>query len=130
MRSKDVQLVCAGRHLAQMAALDADESVRTVFVDYAKAFDHLDHPTTMRKLEALGVPSIILCWLHSFLMDRQQRVKIGDVFSDWASPNGSMPQGTWLGPYVFLSLINDLESLVELHKFVDDCIRCLKSSQN
>jgi len=43
-------------------ALDAEESVRTVFVDYAKAFDHLDHPTTMRKLEVLGVPSIILCW--------------------------------------------------------------------
>ena len=102
-------------------ALDERQSVRAVFVDYAKAFDHVDHPTVMRKLAALGVPLIILRWLHSFLMDRQQRVKIGDSFSDWASPNGSMPQGTWLGPYVFLSLINDLSSTLELHKFVDDC---------
>ena len=102
-------------------ALDEEQSVRAVFIDYAKAFDHLDHPTAMRKLEALGVPPILLRWIHSFLMDRQQRVKIGDALSEWASPNGSMPQGTWLGPYVFLSLINDLESLMELHKFVDDC---------
>ena len=102
-------------------ALDERDSVRVVFVDYAKAFDHVDHPTVMRKLAALGVPPILLRWLQSFLTDRQQRVKIGNVFSDWASPNGSMPQGTWLGPYVFLSLINDLISSLELHKFVDDC---------
>jgi hypothetical protein len=102
-------------------ALDEEQSVRAVFIDYAKAFDHVDHSTAMRKLEALGVPPILLRWLHSFLTDRQQRVKIGEALSDWASPNGSMPQGTWLGPYVFLSLINDLESLMELHKFIDDC---------
>jgi len=41
--------------------------------------------------------------------------------SDWASANGGMPQGTWLGVYVYLSLINDLTSTLDLHKFVDDC---------
>jgi len=102
-------------------ALDEEQSVRVVFVDYAKAFDHVDHPTVMKKLAALGVPPIILRWIQSFLTNRQQRVKIGDVFSNWDSPNGSMPQGTWLGPYVFISLINDLDSLLELHKYVDDC---------
>jgi len=58
-------------------------------------------------------------------MDRQQRVKIGDAFSDsfsdWVSPNGGMPQGTYHSPYVFLSLYNDLKSLLELLKIVDDC---------
>jgi len=102
-------------------ALDEQRLVRAVFVDYAKAFDHLDHATAINKLAALGVPSILLRWIHSFLVGRQQRVKIGNAFSDWASPNGGMPQGTWLGPYVFVSLINDLKSLFELHKFVDDC---------
>jgi hypothetical protein len=102
-------------------ALNQNESVRVVFVDYAKAFDHVDHATVMNKLADLGVPPILLRWLHSFLMDRKQRVKIGTYFSDWLSPNGGMPQGTWLGPYVFLSLINDLSSLLQLHKFVDDC---------
>jgi len=43
------------------------------------------------------------------------------VFSDWASPNGGMPQGTYLGPYIFLTMIDDLKSQLELHKFVDDC---------
>ena len=102
-------------------AVDDKKSVRIVFVDYAKAFDHVDHPTVMTKLSAIGVPPIVLRWLHSFLTDRQQRVMINGIFSDWASPNGGMPQGTWLGPYVFLTLINDLSSAMDLHKFVDDC---------
>jgi len=95
-------------------------AIRVVFIDYAKAFDHVDHLIVIKKLAVLGVPPIILRWIHSFLMDRQQRVKVGDVFSDWASPNGGMPQGTYLSPYVFLTLIDDLTSPLELHKFVDD----------
>ena len=70
----------------------------------------------------MGVPpNILLHWIHSFLMDRQQRVKIGETFSDWASPNGVMQQGIYFGPYACLSLIDDLKSLLEQHKFVDDC---------
>jgi len=103
------------------SALDQRQSVRVAFVDYAKAFDHVDHRTVLNKLHDLGIAPILLRWLASFLLDREQRVKIGRVLSEWARPNGGMPQGTWLGPYVFLALINDLSSLVELHKFVDDC---------
>jgi len=102
-------------------AVDEHNSVRIIFVDYAKAFDHVDHTTVMNKLAAIGAPPIVLRWLHSFLSNRQQRVMINGIFSDWASPKGGMPQGTWLGPYVFLTLINDLTSMTELHKFVDDC---------
>ena len=75
----------------------------------------------MTKLAELGVPQILTRWLHSFMSHRQQRVKIGKVVSEWASPNGGMPQGTWLGVYIFLTLINDLKSTINLHKFVDDC---------
>ena len=102
-------------------AMDERNAIRVVFIDYAKAFDHVDHLTVIKKLAVLGVTPIILRWIHSFLMDRQQRVKVGNGFSDWASPNGGMPQGTYLGPYVFLAMINDLKSPLELHKFVDDC---------
>jgi hypothetical protein len=102
-------------------AVDSQKSVRIVFVDYAKAFDHVDHTTVMAKLAAIGAPSTVLHWLHSFLFNRQQRVMINGTFSDWTSPNGGMPQGTWLGPYVFIALINDLTSTMDLHKFVDDC---------
>ena len=101
-------------------AIDEHDSVRTLFIDYSKAFDHVDHATVLRKLAALGVQPFLLKWMHSFLKDRKQRIKIGDVFSSWASPNGGMPQGTFLGPYVFLVLINDHSTLVATFKFVDD----------
>jgi hypothetical protein len=101
-------------------ALDEDKSVRVLFVDYRKAFDHVDHFIVLKKMANLGVPNFIVQWCHSFLSCRRQRVKIGNVLSDWLEPNGGMPQGTWLGLYVFLILINDLEAVVSLLKYVDD----------
>jgi hypothetical protein len=58
--------------------------------------------------------------MHSFLLNRQQRVKVGNTFSDWTTLKGGMPQGTWLGPYVFLIVINDLTTMMATFKFVDD----------
>ena len=102
------------------AALDAGESVRVVFVDYAKAFDHVDHSTVLRKMTDMGVPAFIVQWMFSFLSGRKQCVKIDKYFSGWLTLNGSMPQGTWLGLYIFLILINDLTATIQLDKFVDD----------
>jgi len=56
--------------------------VRTVFVDFAKAFDHVDHNVLVAKLAALGLPGVIVRWMTAFLQERRQRVKIGDVLSD------------------------------------------------
>jgi hypothetical protein len=91
-----------------------------LFVDCAKAFDHVDHTTVLLKMAALRIDPKLLKWMHSFLFQRQQRVKIGLVFSSWATLNGGMPQGTWLGPYVFLMLINDLKTDLPTFKFVHD----------
>jgi hypothetical protein len=91
-----------------------------LFVDYAKAFDHVDHTTVLLKMAAFGVDPKLLKWMHSCLFQRQQRVKIGHVFSSWATLNGGMPQGTWLDPYVFLTLINDLKADLPTFKLVDD----------
>ena len=101
-------------------ALDQHNSVRTLCIDYSKAFDHVDHAIVLRKLTDLGVQPFLLKWMHSFLHGRRQCVKIGQVFSSWSTPNGGMPQGTFLGPYVFLALINDLATSVTSFKFVDD----------
>ena len=62
------------------AALDAGSSVRAVFVDYAKAFDHVDHSILLCKLISMGVPAFIIKWIYSFLDKRQQRVKIGNIY--------------------------------------------------
>jgi hypothetical protein len=92
-----------------------------LFVDCAQTFDHVDRTTVPLKMAALGVDPKLLKWMHSFLFQRQQRVKIGDVFSSWATLNDGMPQGTWFGPYVFLRLINDLKKTdLPTFKFVDD----------
>jgi len=103
------------------AALDAKKSVRVLFIDYAKAFDHADHSIILSKMAAIGIPDFIIHWMFSFLADRRQRVKIGNCLSQWVTLNGGMPQGTWLGLYIFLILINDLTSTdAQLDKYVDD----------
>jgi hypothetical protein len=67
-----------------------------------------------------NVDSIFLNWMHSYLYNRRQRVKVGSTVSSWLRPNGGMPQGSFFGPFVFLILINDLLADVPLIKFVDD----------
>ena len=101
-------------------ALDEGQSVRILFVDYAKAFDHVDRCVILQKMRTYGVPDITVRWLTSFLCERQQRVKICDIFSDWVTLRGGMPQGTWLGPLTFTILIVDLRPGLSTHKYVDD----------
>ena len=64
--------------------LDSGGSVRTVFVDFQKAFDHVDHNIVLHKLAQRDVSHFIVKWMFSFLEGRQQRVKVNDGFSDWA----------------------------------------------
>ena len=71
-------------------------------------------------MAALGVQPFIIRWMHSFLLDRRQRVKINNIASNWTTLNGGMPQGTWLGPYIFLIHINDLQTTLPAFKFIDD----------
>jgi Reverse transcriptase (RNA-dependent DNA polymerase) len=101
-------------------ALDHSDSVRVMFIDYAKAFDHANHSTLVRKLYNFNVPQFLIRWSCSFLTNRMQRVKLSEYLSEWLTLKGSMPQGTWLGPLVFILLINDLSSGCTMHTFVDD----------
>jgi len=101
-------------------ALDEGQSVRILFVDYAEAFDHVDHSIVIQKLKSLGVPEFIVRWITSFLCERQQRVKISDIFSDWVMLRGGMPQGSWLGPLIFIILIDDLRLKWLTRKYLDD----------
>lgn len=101
-------------------ALDNHQSVRCTFIDFSKAFDHVDHVTVLQKMAEWNVDSIFLNWMHSYLYNRRQRVKVGSTVSSWLRPNGGMPQGSFFGPFVFLILINDLLADVPLIKFVDD----------
>lgn len=101
-------------------AIESHKVVRTLFVDYSKAFDHVDHGIVLHKMMKLKVQPYIIKWMHSFLYNRQQRVKINQFTSEWVTLNGGVPQGSWLGPYLFLIHINDLTSANTLLKFIDD----------
>ena len=98
------------------AAVDKGQSARTVFVDFAKAFDHVNHNILVTKLVALGLPDVIVRWMCAFLRDRRQRVKIGDVLSDWLQ----LTAGSSLGSMMFVILINALQPGCLTHKYVDD----------
>ncbi len=93
---------------------------RLVLLDYSKAFDLIDHNLLLPKLENMGVPPILLRWIASFLFQRRQRTKIGSVFSPWAHIHGGVPQGTKLGPILFVVMINDLSVKCDGFKYVDD----------
>jgi hypothetical protein len=85
-----------------------------------KLFKLLDTVNVVRKLYHFGVHSFLFRWICSFLTQRSQRVKLLHNFSEWLTLKGSMPQGTWLGPLIFILLINDLSTSWMLHKYVDD----------
>jgi len=102
------------------STVDGGRSVRIVFVDFAKAFDRVDHNVLMSKLMALNLPDVIIRWMYSFLLLRHQRVKIGDVLSDWLPQTAGMPQGSYLGPLTFAILIASLQPSCLTHKYIDD----------
>ena len=100
-----------------------EKHLRLCFLDFEKAFDRIGHNLLILKLLNLGVRSSLLPWIINFLTNRRHRVKLGGKTSDWLPMNASVPQGTKLGPILFLAMINDLDvktHATDIWKFVDD----------
>ena len=103
-------------------ALDAGKEVRAVFCDISKANDRVWHADLIHKLEAAGVAGEALVWFKDYLSDRRQRVILPGASSDWAYIRAGVPQGSILGPLLFLVYINDIVEEIGSHirLFADD----------
>ena len=113
-------------------SLDANKEVRAVFLDISRAFDRVWHDGLIFKLRQIGIEGDMINILKSFLSDREQRVVLDGQFSDWVSIESGVPQGSILGPLLFLVYINDLIEEVDsnIKVFADDTFIYRQADQN
>ena len=103
-------------------AVDNGKEVRTVFCDISKAFDQVWHKGLLHKLRGIGCSEKVLAWFSSYLSGRKQRVVFNDKFSKWVEVLAGVPQGSILGPLLFLIFINDIVKHIggSIRLFADD----------
>ena len=81
-----------------------------LYLNFSKAFDKVDHAILLKKLSLIGIRGKVLKWIESFLTSRTQRVMVNGVLSEPAPVLSGVPQGSVLGPLLFLVLIGDIDS--------------------
>jgi hypothetical protein len=103
-------------------ALETGQEINMVFLDISKAFDKVWHRGLLHKLKSNGIDGSLLNWLEDYLSDRKIRVVINGQCAPWADTNAGVPQGSILGPLLFLVFINDVVDDIssDINLFADD----------
>ena len=103
-------------------ALDRGEDVDVIYLDFAKAFDKVPHKRLLRKLSGYGIKGKVHNWIKEFLSNRKQRVIIDRTKSEWRKVTSGIPQGSVLGPILFLIFIFDMPEVLNccIKLFADD----------
>ena len=93
-----------------------------VYLDFQKAFDKVPHQRLILQLKAHGIGNDVINWIEKWLTHRRRRVIVDGEISNWKSVLSGVPQGSVLGPILFLIYINDLEDDIssKVLKFADD----------
>ena len=104
---------------------DRKSQTHVIYTDFRRAFDSVPHELLLLKLRSqFGIENNMFYWFQSYLADRLQRVVINGKQSDWYEVSSGVPQGSILGPTLFLMYINDIFSCINhshLLLFADDC---------
>ena len=105
-----------------MENLDKGKDIKFVFCDISKAFDKVWHEGLIYKLRKYGIDGTLISWFKSYLSNRNQRVINEGYKSQWESTSAGVPQGSFLGPYLFLVYINDIVENINcnVRLFADD----------
>ena len=121
-RSCESQLILTTNNLAKK--FNDRKTTDIAVLDFSKAFDVIPHQRLLMKLDYYGIRSNTKIWISGFLTKRLQRVCVNGQCSDWSTVLSGTPQGTVLGPHLFLLHINDIQEKVTstTRLFSDDCL--------
>ena len=121
-RSCESQLILTFNDLAS----NHNDNITTdvAVLDFSKAFDVVPHQKLLHKIDFYGIRGKTKNWIAAFLTKRLQRVAVNGKFSSWHNVLSGVPQGTVLGPHLFLLFINDIQAAVSgvTRLFADDCL--------
>ncbi|KAL8603391.1 hypothetical protein ACOMHN_004242 [Nucella lapillus] len=120
--SCDTQLLLTSHDLLQ--SYDRQRQVDVAILDFSKAFDTVPHKRLLHKLKSYGIRGSLHTWITNFLVHRKMSVVIEGDSSEETTVDSGVPQGTCLGPLLFLCHINDLPDTVksQVRLFADDCL--------
>jgi len=102
--------------------IDQGYPIDVIYLDFQKVFNKVPHRRLMRKINAMGITGDVCNWIEDWLNDREQRVVLLESHSEWKNVKSGVPQGSVLGPLLFLIYINNIDDSVcaKLLKFADD----------